>query len=166
MVLLHCRCKENSPITTYNQSIHVKPTSWVNNVAIIELKAFTYLRNVLLNYAFLAQDAIILNNKETGRRECRGGHILCTSRCMSNQCATASTVTVPHDLNCTKTMQDNTVLAHTNLCFKYCYAVIEVLVCYALVISSCRKELKVEHFKELKLFTQHLLTYYAHQNTR
>lgn len=29
----------------------------------IELKGFIYLRNVLLDFAFFAQDAIILNNK-------------------------------------------------------------------------------------------------------
>lgn len=39
--------------------MHVKPTSRINNIAIIELKAFTYLRNVLLNIVFFAQDAII-----------------------------------------------------------------------------------------------------------
>lgn len=84
----------------------------------IELKGFTYLRNVLLNFAFFAQDAIILNNKEIWGWECGCGCILCTSRCVSNQHITASTVREPHDLSCTKNMQDNTVLAHTNLYFK------------------------------------------------
>lgn len=120
--------------------MHVKPTFSINNIVIIELKAFTYLRNVLLNIVFFAQDAI-LNNKERWEWECGGGCILGTSHCVSNQHITASTVRVPHDLNCTEIMQDNTDLAHTNLYFKYCCAVIEALVCYTLVISSCRMEI-------------------------
>lgn len=58
--------------------MHVKPTSRINNIAIIDLKAFTYHRNVLLNIVFFAQDAIILNNKERWEWECGGGCILGT----------------------------------------------------------------------------------------
>lgn len=56
-----------------------------------------------------------------------GGCILCTSHCVSDQHTTASAASVPQDLNCTKNTQDNTVLAHTNLCSLQCYAVIECL---------------------------------------
>lgn len=94
--------------TYYNLQLEYtcKHTSWINNVAIIELKAFTYLRNVLLNFAFFAQDAIILD---------KGVCILCMPQCMSSQHTTARLLREPHDPSCTKNMQKNTVPAHTNL---------------------------------------------------